>query len=217
MPNQRDHGMPCMGEICGFMNDLDAINYLVDERLIASKKGNICGIINNYPGTSKPMPACKGTMSGPLLHLQSVYWRCGNNNCRFRVPVLKDTLFAGMKVPLHVLLQTTYLSMLQIPQKVISTMTRLDHKTVRKVQDVVLTVKAIDRMGWDKEKLMMGGFVEINNVAITQKKRTCTRWRRIHRCFRGTCEQQTKEAVVGEQIFSMVLEKTTTSRAGGGY
>ena len=39
-------------------------------------------------------------------------------------------------------------------------MVRHDHKTVAKVQKIVLMVKGVDRMSWSPEKLKLGGFID---------------------------------------------------------
>jgi len=232
---QKKHGMPSLGDICCLTTSDKVIGYMVANELIVNRTGEICGKIDNYPGSSMKKPSCTGKLNVEGPNEGVMHWRC--NRCRCRTPIFKGTVLDSFKIPLPDLFQILYLSMLYLPvrrlcdisgvnrvlyllislflfywqQNHIATMTRHTTNTVAKIQSIVLLVKGTDRMYWSEDKLMLGGFVQNEEEQpVTPTKKAASAARHVLREHQGTVIKTTEHP----ELLGQKLDKVQASHEG---
>ena len=158
------YSLPPLKDIIGAgQTEKDALEYLFANGLILNRENSLCGKQNTKKTSNRTtivLDPCEGRLAYPTLKDNKYYWRCTSNSCRYRHRIFEGTLLDGFRESIADTVLVLYLSMSFVEQQTICCMTRLNRKTVQKLQETVRTVKAIDRGTWDDSTLKVGGFFE---------------------------------------------------------
>ena len=161
--------LPPLKEIIALSTEQDALEYLLQNKFIRNRENGVCGK-QNYTKTSNGrnvlLDPCEGRLAYPTLKENKYYWRCTKHSCRCRHKILEGTLLEKFNTSTADMVMVVYLSMSFVEQKTICCMTRVDRRTVQKIQETVRTVKAIHRGTWNEEMLKVGGFYESDNNEV---------------------------------------------------
>ena len=160
------YSLPPLKEIVALQTEEDALAYLIQNGFICNRENNRCRKQNTTKtsnGRTILLDPCEGRLAYPAINRNKYYWRCTAHSCRHRYNIFEGTLLESFRESTADLVMVLYLSMSSIEQESICCMTRVDRKTVQKIQEVVRTVKAIHRGTWDEEMLKVGGFYECDD------------------------------------------------------
>ena len=117
---EKKYELPSLDEICRHTTNREVAGYLVGNNLIENKTENVCGKIYKYEKSNMSKPPCQGSLSmqGPFAHAPNkLFWRCWK--CKQKKSIFHGTLLDKLNVPLPSLLQTLYLTMQQIPVRIL--------------------------------------------------------------------------------------------------
>ena len=110
--------MPSLSDICRLTTSQQVVGYLLEHELIENIQGQLCGKVHKYEGSGKSKQPCTGIFNIEGPHLNNMYWRCNKAGCRRRKAMFENTLLDQLKIPLPDILQIIYLSLLQIPVRI---------------------------------------------------------------------------------------------------
>ena len=160
------YSLPSLKCIIGAVHtEEDVLEYLIANGLICNRLDAICGKVNSKKtsnGQTIQLEPCDGRLAYPTMRRGKYYWRCTTNGCRCRQSIFSGTLLDNFNESAADMVMAVYLSMSFVDQQTICCMSRLNRRTVQKIQETIRTVKAIDRGTWDEETLKIGGFFDLD-------------------------------------------------------